>query len=128
MTLLRAGATGTVRRIVCAWIAALALAGVAHADQKGHGKSVGPRIKHEVKADYTREARDAGIQGTVVLDTEVLADGTVGDVKVVKSLDAKFGLDDQALKAVKQWTFYPGTVDGKAVTVRVDIEIEFRLN
>jgi periplasmic protein TonB len=93
-----------------------------------HDKSVGPRIKHEVKADYTREARDAGIQGTVVLDTEVLADGTVGDIKISKSLDTKYGLDDQAMKAVKEWTFYPATVDGKPVTVRVDIEIEFRLN
>jgi len=116
------------RRIACAALVALAFAVVARADQKTHSKTVGPRIKHEVKADYTREARDAGIQGTVVLDTEVLADGTVGDVQVARSLDTKYGLDDQAVKAVKQWIFYPGTVDGKPVTVRVDIEIEFRLN
>jgi protein TonB len=91
------------------------------------GKTVLPRLKHEVKAVYTQEAKDAGIQGTVVLDAEVLADGTVGDVKVKQSLDTKYGLDEQAVKAVKQWTFEPGTKDGKPVPVRVDIEITFTL-
>lgn len=91
------------------------------------GKTVPPRLKHEVKAEYTQAAKDAGIQGTVVLDAEVLADGTIGDVKVKQSLDAKYGLDDQAVKAIKQWTFEPGTKDGKPVPVRVDIEITFTL-
>jgi protein TonB len=90
-------------------------------------KTVNPRLKHEVKAEYTQEAKDAGIQGTVVLDTEVLADGTVGDVKVKQSLDTKYGLDRQAVNAVKQWTFEPGTKDGKPVAVRVDIEMTFTL-
>jgi protein TonB len=76
---------------------------------------------------YTPEARDARIEGTVVLDCVVLADGTVGDVSVARSLDSVLGLDQQAVNASKQWTFKPGTKDGKPVAVRVQIEINFTL-
>lgn len=43
-------------------------------------------------------------------------DGTVGDVQVVKSLDKEHGLDDEAVKAAKQWRFNPGRRDGKPVS------------
>ncbi len=57
----------------------------------------------------------------------MLADGNVGDVKVVRSLDTTYGLDQQAVNAAKQWTFKPGTKDGKAVSVLVTIELRFTL-
>jgi protein TonB len=115
-------------RLLTALLTIVAFAATAAAQTKAApGKTVKPRLKHEVKAEYTQEAKDAGIQGTVMLDTEVLADGTVGDVKVKQSLDTKYGLDQQAVNAVKQWTFEPGTKDGKPVPVRVDIEMTFTL-
>lgn len=80
-----------------------------------------------VHPQYTREAREARIQGTVMLDAVVLKDGAVGDVTVTKSLDKEHGLDDQALKALKQWQFKPGTKDGKPVDVRVSVEMSFTL-
>jgi TonB family protein len=87
-----------------------------------------PILVREVKPEYTREAREAGIQGTVTMDVVVVVDGTVDDeVKVTRSLDRKYGLDEQAVKAVKQWTFKPGTKDGKPVAVRVSIEMSFTL-
>ena len=46
---------------------------------------------------------------------------------VTQSLDKKYGLDDQAVKAMKQWSFKPGTKDGKPVTVRVDVQMSFTL-
>jgi Gram-negative bacterial TonB protein C-terminal len=49
-------------------------------------------------------------------------------VKVVRSLDTKFGLDEQAIKATKQWTFKPATKDGKPVPCPVAIEQSFFLN
>jgi protein TonB len=61
------------------------------------------------------------------LDTVVLADGTVGDVRVARSLDAVNGLDRQAVKAMKQWRFKPGLKDGKPVAVRVQVEMSFTL-
>jgi TonB family protein len=57
----------------------------------------------------------------------VLADGNVGDVTVARSLDTTYGLDQQAVNAAKQWTFKPGTKDGKPVAVRVNIELKFTL-
>lgn len=86
-----------------------------------------PRIVKEVKPVYTDAARKERIQGTVMMDVVVRSDGTVGDVNVTKSLDKEFGLDDEAVRAVKQWVFDPGTKDGKAVAVLVQIEMSFTL-
>ena len=92
----------------------------------GDGVSL-PSVVKEVKPEYTDAARQAGIQGIVELSTVVKADGTVGDVKITESLDPEFGLDNQALEAMRQWTFKPGTRDGKAVAVRVEVQMRFRL-
>jgi protein TonB len=67
-----------------------------------------PRVIREVKPQYTAEAMRAKVQGTVLLECVVLADGSVGNVEVVKSLDGTFGLDQEAVKAAKQWRFQPG--------------------
>lgn len=60
-------------------------------------------------------------------DAVVLPNGTVGDVTVVKSLDDEHGLDEQAIRATRQWQFKPGTKDGKPVAVEVTIEMTFTL-
>src|SRR2546428_9900218 len=86
-----------------------------------------PVVTKQVKAVYTQQAMDAHIEGTVGLDVVVKADGLVGDVKVARSLDPTYGLDDQAVTAMKQWQFKPGTKDGKPVAVRVDVLINFTL-
>lgn len=92
------------------------------------GKGVtNPVLVKEVHPSYTAEAMRAKIQGSVWLQVVVLADGKVGDVKVTKSLDTVYGLDEQAVKAAKQWTFKPGMKDKKPVPVQVDIEMTFRL-
>ena len=86
-----------------------------------------PVVVHEVKPDYTPEALQQKIQGSVVLGIVVLADGTVGDITVEHSLDATYGLDQQAIDAAKQWTFKPGTKDGKPVAVSVTFQMVFTL-
>jgi protein TonB len=103
-----------------------ALGAQAQVHHPGNGVTL-PVVVSEVKADYTPEAKAAGIQGTVGLDTVVLADGTVGDVTVAQSLDGVHGLDDQAVKAMKQWRFKPGLKDGKPVAVLVAVEMTFTL-
>jgi TonB family protein len=112
---------------------ALALfAAVPHAQtpptvyEPGNGVSL-PRVTKEVKPDYTNEAKAQRIEGTVLLDVVVLTDGSVGDVKVTRSLDSVNGLDASAVKAMKQWQFAPGTKDGKAVAVRIAVEMNFAL-
>jgi len=86
-----------------------------------------PVLKREIKPDYTPEAQAAGIEGEVEMSAVVLTDGTVGEVKITRSLDSTYGLDDQAVKATKQWLFEPGKKDGKPVAVRVTIEMRFTL-
>jgi protein TonB len=98
----------------------------SQAYRPGNGVSA-PKLVKQVKPTYTPEARAAKIQGTVLLSTVVLEDGTVGNVKVSRSLDTKYGLDNEAIKAAKQWTFTPGMKDGKPVAVSVTIEISFTL-
>jgi len=86
-----------------------------------------PRVEHEVKPQYTAEAMRAKVQGTVLLECVVLPDGSVGNVQVSKSLDSSFGLDQEAIKAAKQWRFRPGTRQGQPVAVLVTIELTFTL-
>ena len=75
--------------------------------------------------EYTDEARQAHIQGTVVLDVIIRADG-IGKVnKVVRGLG--YGLDQKAIEAFEKWRFTPGTVDGKPVSVQLQIVINFHL-
>ena len=86
-----------------------------------------PKVLREVKPQYTADAMRAKVQGTVLLECVVNSDGTVGSVDVVKSLDRAFGLDQEAVKAAKQWRFAPGTRFGEPVAVLVTIELTFTL-
>jgi TonB family protein len=86
-----------------------------------------PSVLREVRPYYTPGAMEAKIQGVVWMAVVVLASGDVGDVVVSRSLDKEHGLDDEAVKAVRQWKFTPGTKDGKAVPVEVTIQMAFTL-
>ena len=84
-----------------------------------------PSLLHEVKPDYTEDARRRGVRGEVVMEIVVRHDGTVGDVKVLQGLG--YGLDERAVEAVKQWKFSPGKLKGTSVDVMVEVSMEFRL-
>jgi protein TonB len=84
-----------------------------------------PTLILQVKPRYTADAMRMRIQGTVIVECVVLPDGTVGDARIMRSLDARFGLDEEALVAAKQWRFRPGTLNGKPVPVVVSIELMF---
>jgi TonB family protein len=86
-----------------------------------------PQPLTQVKPEYTQAAMVARIEGTVLLEAVVLADGSVGKVAVVRSLDSTYGLDQRAIDAASQWTFKPGTKDGKPVAVAVTLEMTFAL-
>ena len=82
-----------------------------------------PRLLHEVKADYTEEARQRGLSGEVALEIVVRRDGTVGDVRVLHGLGS--GLNDRAVQAVRQWRFSPAQRQGVPVDVIVEVSVEF---
>ena len=86
-----------------------------------------PKLIHEVKPTYRAGAMRAKIQGRVVLEAVVLVDGTVGEVRVTRSLDKQYGMDDEAASVLKKWTFAPGMKDGIAVPVVIEIEMTFTM-
>ncbi len=86
-----------------------------------------PRLTHEVGPRYPKEAAAARIQGSVQIQAVVLPDGTVSAVRVTKSLDRRWGLDDEAVTAVSQWRFDPGTRFGTPVPVLVTLTVSFSL-
>ena len=86
-----------------------------------------PRLLREVKPQYTADAMRAKIQGTAVLDCVVNTDGAVSECQIARSLDSSFGLDQEAVKAAKQWKFVPGRRMGQPVPVLVTIELTFTL-
>jgi TonB family protein len=87
-----------------------------------------PELLKEVRPEYTPEGRAAGIEGVVVLSAHVLTDGTIGEVQVVRSLDENtYGLDQEAVKAMKQWVFKPPMKDGEPVSTVVHVGIVFSL-
>lgn len=94
---------------------------------RGDSSIVLPRIRREVKPTYTSAAMRARIQGAVWMAVVVQESGDVGEVTVTQSLDQEHGLDQQAVEAVRQWKFTPGTRAGKPVPVEVEILMTFTL-
>ena len=92
----------------------------------GNGVST-PELIREVKPNYTGDAMRAKLQGVVEMEAVVMPDGSVGRVRVTRSLDQTFGLDQEAIKAVKQWRFRPGMLRGQPVAVLVNVELTFTL-
>jgi periplasmic protein TonB len=84
-----------------------------------------PSLIRELKPIYTEEGRRSGVEGDVLLEVVVLADGTVGAVRIVRGLGA--GLDERAVDAVRQWVFSPARRFGVPVDVLVEVAVEFRL-
>jgi periplasmic protein TonB len=75
--------------------------------------------------EYSEEARKAKFQGTVELSIVVNAAGQVTSIRVLRSVG--LGLDERAIEAVRQWKFRAGTMDGKPVSTRAVVEVNFRL-
>lgn len=75
--------------------------------------------------EYPEIARQAGIEGMVVVQVVIRPDGTPADPIIARS--GGDVLDEAAVRAVMQLTFEPGRQRGKAVSVRLAIPIRFRL-
>jgi TonB family protein len=87
-----------------------------------------PIVIRTVDGSYTAEAMRRKIQGEVEVEAVVLPNGTVGEARVLKSLDAEHGLDEEALRAAKKWLFKSGRLNEQAVPVRVILILTFRLH
>jgi TonB family protein len=91
----------------------------------GQGGVTIPKAIYQPAPEYSDKARRKKIQGVVMVEVVVKADGTVRDVSVVKGLEPS--LDKQAIAGVSKWKFQPATKDGNPVAVRLAVEVDFHL-
>jgi len=77
-----------------------------------------------IEPDYPETARQQGIQGDVVLEVHIAADGGVQDVQAISGPPV---LAQAAIEAVQQWKFKPRSVKGSPVEMETRITLKFRL-
>lgn len=88
---------------------------------------VPPRIKKYFPPTYPPKAKGQRIEGIVMVRAVVLTNGIPQQMRVI-SAEPEGYFEQDALAAVRRWTFYPAKQDGKKVKVMVDIPIRFDLN
>lgn len=79
-----------------------------------------------VNADpvYPPEAREARVQGVVIMEVTLSPTGEVSDVEVLRSVPQ---LDEAAVAAVRQWRYEPTLVDGEPVPILLTVTVNFML-
>jgi TonB family protein len=99
-------------------------AGTTKRIQLGQGITQG-LVLHRVAPVYPPPAREARIQGTVVLAAIISKEGTIKDLRVISGPST---LVEAAVGAVQQWRYRPYTLAGEPVEVDTKIEVHFTLN
>ena len=85
-----------------------------------------PILKQRIEPLYPEAARKTRMQGVVILEAIITADGNVANVKVLKSVNPL--LDAAAERAVSQWVYKPATLNGRAVSVYLTVTVNFQLH
>jgi len=96
----------------------------------GVGDVTNPVLIPETKIDpeYPELARVARLEGNVILQAIIHADGTVGEVQVLRSNRPNMGFEEAAIGAVQQWRYEPALQNGKPVEVYFTVFVEFKLH
>ncbi len=81
-------------------------------------------LLHRVEPEYPELARQQKVQGVVVLEVHVSADGAVQEVQTLSGPPL---LIKASTDAVKQWRFKPHIIDGRAVEMQSRVSLSFRL-
>ena len=83
-----------------------------------------PERLRQVSPIYPPVAREARIEGIVILEAVIETDGRVADVRVLRSVPL---LDDAAIDSVRQWVYTPTLLNGEPVRVVMTVTVTFRL-
>ena len=83
-----------------------------------------PAQTKRVNPPYPPEAQAAGVQGVVIMEATIGADGKVTDVRVLRSIPL---LDQTAMDAVRQWEYAPTILNGAPVPVLMTVTLNFTL-
>jgi protein TonB len=84
-----------------------------------------PQLMSEIRIQYPDEAKKAGIEGPVVMDLLIDAQGSVRQVSLIKG--PGFGLNEAALAAIKDFKFRPAKIKDQAVAVKIRYTYRFVL-
>jgi periplasmic protein TonB len=87
-------------------------------------RATASRLLSQTKPSYTADAMNRKIQGSVWLELVVTREGRTSEIRVARSIDPG-GLDEEAVKAVRQWRFDPGRLAGAPVDVLVTVVMDF---
>lgn len=88
-----------------------------------------PVITARVSPNYPERAARLGMSGYVLLEAVLRADGTIDEIRVLRQLGkGRFGFEDAATAALKQWEFLPGRLNGRQVDVRMTLRIDFSMS
>ncbi|HEV2115869.1 MAG TPA: energy transducer TonB [Terriglobales bacterium] len=79
---------------------------------------------HRVQPMYPPLARQARIQGTVILQAEISKDGTIENLRLISGHPM---LAPSAIEAVRQWRYKPYFLNGEPVAVETQITVNFTL-
>jgi len=88
-------------------------------------KIVPPKLIKKVEPIYPKEARNAHIEGTVIVEATTDIYGRVQKAKILSSVPE---LDQAAVDAIRQWVYEPGIIDGRPGEVIFTIAFQFRLD
>ena len=84
-----------------------------------------PEIVHQVQPRYSEKARQAGVQGMVIVEAIIDELGQVTNVRLVRGLP--MALDLAAIQAIQQWRFKPALLDGRPVKVFYTLTVNFSI-
>jgi protein TonB len=84
-----------------------------------------PKKLKNVSPTYPDIAKQARVQGVVILECTISPQGKVTDVKVLRGIPL---LDAAAIEAVKQWVYSPTLLNGVPVPVIMTVTVNFRLS
>ena len=88
------------------------------------GVSTGLLIK-KVTPNYPQLAKQARIQGAVVLQAEISKEGTIQNLQLISGHPM---LAPAAIEAVKQWRYKPYLLNGEPVAVETQVVVNFSLS
>ncbi len=90
------------------------------------GETRGAQATKQPRPPYPRDARDDGVEGTVVILATVSADGRVTETRIEKGSGDR-RLDKAADRGVRQWVYRPALRNGVPVKATIRVHVEFRL-
>jgi TonB family protein len=100
--------------------------GVVGTDAKPAARATGeikpPKLIKKVEPAYPEEAKEAGIEGTVIVEATTDIYGRVVETKVLRSIPE---LDQAAIDAVKQWVYEPMVINGEPKGIVFTVTVTF---